>query len=53
MSVWTDADSEEEARAKIMEGDWWDSSEETFESHPEKSIVLVETEDIKEGEFTE
>ena len=31
MSVWTDAETEEEARAKIMQGDWLDSNEESFE----------------------
>jgi len=53
MSVWTDADSEEEARAKIREGDWWDSSEETFESDPNRSMTLVEVEDNTEEETEE
>ena len=41
MSVWTDAETEEEARAKIMQGDWYDSNEESFESRPEKSMTLI------------
>lgn len=49
MSVWTEAESEDEARAKIMEGDWWDSNEETFESHPERSMVLAHTEELDEN----
>ncbi len=53
MSVWTDAESEEEARQDIMRGDWWDSNEESFESHPEKSMVLVNIEDNTEGEIEE
>ena len=44
MSVWTDAETEEEARAKIMQGDWYDSNEESFESRPEKSMTLIEVE---------
>ena len=48
MSVWTDADSEEEARQDIMRGDWWDSNEESFESHPDKGMVLVQVEDNPE-----
>lgn len=49
MSVWTEAESEDEARAKIMEGDWWDSNEETFESHPERSMVLAHTAELNEN----
>lgn len=42
MSVWTVAETEEEARADILNGDWLDSNEESFTSHPEKSITLIE-----------
>ena len=48
MSVWTDAETEEEARAKIMQGDWCDSNEESFESRPEKSMTLIEVEPLNE-----
>lgn len=48
MSVWTDAETEEEARAKIMQGDWYDSNEESFESHPEKSMTLIKVEPLNE-----
>lgn len=44
MSVWTDAETEEEARAKIMQGDWLDSNEESFESRPERSMTLIKVE---------
>lgn len=54
MSVWTDAETEEEARAKIMRGDWWDSNEESFESFPEQSMTLIEVEPLNEkGEIDE
>ncbi len=53
MSVWTDAESEEEARQDIMRGDWWDSNEESFESHPENGMVLVNIEDNTEEEIEE
>lgn len=48
MSVWTDAETEEEARAKIMHGDWYDSNEESFESLPEKYMTLIEVEPLNE-----
>ena len=48
MSVWTDAETEEEARTKIMQGDWYDSNEESFESRPEKSMTLIEVEPLTE-----
>ena len=48
MSVWTDAETEEEARAKIMQGDWYDSNEESFESHPERSMTLIKVEPLNE-----
>jgi hypothetical protein len=48
MSVWTDAETEEEARAKIMQGDWYDSNEESFESRPEKSMTLIKVEPLNE-----
>ncbi len=50
MSVWLEAESEEEARQNVMRGDWWDSNEESFESHPEKDMVLVQVEDVEEDE---
>jgi hypothetical protein len=53
MSVWLEAESEEEARQNVMRGDWWDSNEESFESHPEKDMVLVNIEEITEGEIEE
>ena len=54
MSVWTDAESLEEAQAKIRNGDWWDSNEETFESDPNRSMTLIEIEDLSdEGEIIE
>lgn len=49
MSVWTDAESEEEARASILRGDWWDSNEESFESQPDRSMVLVQVENLDES----
>lgn len=48
MSVWTDAETEEEARAKIMQGGWYDSNEESFESRPEKSMTLIKVEPLNE-----
>ena len=48
MSVWTDAKTEEEARTKIMQGDWYDSNEESFESRPEKSMTLIKVEPLNE-----
>lgn len=48
-SVWTDAESEQEARQNILSGDWWDSNEESYESHPEKSMVLVEVANLDEN----
>lgn len=48
MSVWTDAETEEEARTKIMQGDWHDSNEESFESRPERSMTLIEVEPLNE-----
>lgn len=48
MSVWTDAETEEEARTKIMQGDWYDSNEESFESYPEKSMTLIKVEPLNE-----
>lgn len=48
MSVWTDAETEEEARVKIMQGDWYDSNEESFESRPEKSMTLIKVEPLNE-----
>ena len=53
MSVWLEAESEEEARLSVERGDWWDSNEESFESHPEKGMVLVEVEEITEEEIEE
>jgi hypothetical protein len=50
MSVWLKAESEEEACQAVMRGDWWDSNEESFESHPEKGMVLVQVEDVEESE---
>lgn len=50
MSVWLEADSEEEARSEVMQGNWWDSNEESFESHPENGMVLVQVEDAEESE---
>jgi SLT domain-containing protein len=48
MSVWLEADSEDEARQNVMNGNWWDSNEETFESHPDQGLVLVQVEDVDE-----
>ena len=48
MSVWTDAETEEEARTKIMQGDWYDSNEESFESRPERSMTLIKVEPLNE-----
>jgi len=48
MSVWTNANSEEEARAAILRGDWLDSFEESFESHPEKSVTLIREEELSD-----
>jgi hypothetical protein len=50
MSVWLEADSEEEARSDVMQGNWWDSNEESFESHPENGMVLVQVEEEEESE---
>ena len=49
MSVWTEAESEEEAREDILQGNWWDSNEESFESQPERSMVLVQIENLDEN----
>lgn len=48
MSLWVDAETEEEARAAILNGDWWDSNEETFEYHPERSMTLIEVEPLND-----
>ena len=48
MSVWTDAENEDEARDAILNGDWYDSNEESFESHPEKSMTLISVEPLNE-----
>ena len=48
MSVWVDAENEDEARAKIMRGDWFDSNEESFESLPERSMTLISVEPLNE-----
>jgi len=48
MSVWTEAETEEEARADILNGNWLDGNEETFTSHPEKSMTLIEVEPLNE-----
>jgi hypothetical protein len=53
MSVWTEAETEEEARAVILKGNWVDSNEETFTSHPEKSMTLIEVEPLNEEELYE
>jgi len=53
MSVWLEAESEEEARAEVMKGNWLDSNEELFESHPEKGMDLINVEEITEGEIEE
>jgi hypothetical protein len=53
MSVWLEAESEEEARQNVLDGNWWDSNEESFESHPEKGMVLVQVEEITEEEIEE
>lgn len=50
MSVWLEADSEEEARQDVLNGEWLDSSEESFESHPDKGMVLIQVEDVEESD---
>jgi hypothetical protein len=32
-TVWLEAESEEQARDMVRNGDWWDSEEQTFDSH--------------------
>ena len=49
MSVWTEAESEEEARKDILQGNWWDSNEESFESQPDRSMVLIQVENVDEN----
>ena len=48
-TVWLEAESEEEARAMVRNGDWEDSEEQTFESETVYA-VLIEVEDIPEEE---
>ncbi len=43
--VWLEADSEEEARRLVQDGDWEDSEETTFESVTDYA-VLVNTEEL-------
>lgn len=54
MTVWTDAESEAEARQAIMRGDWNDSEETSFESRPEESMILLRVDELTEdGEIEE
>lgn len=46
MSVWIEAESVEEAQQGVLKGEWLDSNEESFESHPENGIVLVQVEEV-------
>jgi hypothetical protein len=48
-TVWLEAESEEEARAMVRNGDWEDSEEQTFDSH-NLDARLIEVEDIPEEE---
>ncbi len=43
--VWLEADSEEEARRLVQDGDWEESEEQTFESVTDYA-VLVNTEEL-------
>jgi len=51
MSVWLEAESEEEARQKVLRGDWSDSDEQSFESFPEESMVLLRVDEITEHDI--
>lgn len=54
MTVWTDAESEEEARKAILRGDWNDSEETSFESRPDDNMILLRVDDLtEEGEIEE
>jgi hypothetical protein len=46
-TVWLEAESDEQAWAMVHQGDWEDSSENSFESEPSAS-VLVDVQEIEE-----
>ena len=50
-TVWLEAESEEEAWAMVRNGDWWDSDEQTFNSH-NLDATLLEVEEIPEEQET-
>ena len=50
-TVWLEAESEEEARDMVRRGDWWDSDEQTFDSH-NLDATLLEVEEIPEEQET-
>ena len=53
MDAWVEAESEEEALALIRNGDWEDSSEQTFESEPGKAVLILTEELDSEGKVIE
>jgi hypothetical protein len=46
-TVWLEAESEEQARAMVLNGDWDDSEEQTFNSD-NYDAELIEVEDLPE-----
>ena len=52
MDAWVEAESEEEALALIRNGEWEDSSEQTFESEPDKAVLIL-TEELDNPEEIE
>jgi len=50
-TVWLEAESEEQARAMVLNGDWEDSEEQTFNSD-NYDAELIDVEEILEEEET-
>ena len=50
-TVWLEAESEEQARAMVLNGDWEDSEEQTFNSD-NFDAVLIDVEEIPEEQET-
>ncbi len=53
MDAWVEAESEEEAFELIRNGDWEDSAEQTFESEPDKAVLILTEELDSEGKVIE
>ncbi len=49
MDAWVEAESEEEAFELIRNGDWEDSDEQTFESEPDKAVLILTEELDSDG----